>query len=274
MTDQETMNKEMIGEVWRTYLTTGEMPDYIGAPWYTSKRLRSFYLHLPNNPRCRVCYYPFKGIGGSIMRRVFGITPSKLNPHICNQCEQFLEKFQGGAEVELTILFVDVRGSTRLAEEMNPTEFSQLINRFYNATTNVLFEYGAMVEKIAGDAVTGFFTPGFTGSDHAHIAIEAARKILVATGNHGSLETSIPVGIGIHTGRAYVGAVNSDFGISDIAVLGDTANIGARLTSLARKGEILISKETARAAHLDNAGVEIRTMELKGRNQPVEVWVL
>jgi class 3 adenylate cyclase len=189
-------------------------------------------------------------------------------------CEEFAEKYKGGAEVELSILFVDVRGSTRLAEKMNPTEFSKLINRFYNATTKVLFDTGALVEKLIGDAVTGFYTPGFSGPNHARVAIDAARTILKATGHDLPSGPWIPIGIGIHTGRAYVGSVHSDAGITNIAVLGDTANTGARLASLAGAGEIFISQATASCAGLEASGVEIRRLELKGRDEPVEVWVL
>ena len=59
-----------------------------------------------------------------------GWIDSKMNPQLCNVCEVFAQKFQSGAEIELSLLFVDVRGSTTLAEEMNPTEYSKIINRF------------------------------------------------------------------------------------------------------------------------------------------------
>jgi adenylate cyclase len=265
---EEERKNGMIDEAWRIYLTTGDVPDFVGAPWYHAKRLRPLFRHLPADPRCRLCYYPFEGIGGVMMRHVFGVVPSKLNPHLCNLCEEFAEKYKGGAEIELTILFADVRGSTHLAETMKPKEFSQLINRFYNATTKILFDSGALVEKLIGDEVTGFYTPGFSGLDHARVAVEAARAIQTATGPW------IPVGIGVHTGLAYVGSVNSDSGVTNIAVLGDTANTGARLASAAGAGEALISQATAAAAGLEPSGMEMRRLELKGRSEPIEVWVL
>lgn len=209
-----------------------------------------------------------------MVRHAFGIRPSRLNPHLCNQCEQFAEKYKGGAEIELSILFADVRGSTGLAEKMKPIEFSQLINRFYHAASKVLFDTGALVEKLIGDAVTGFYTPGFSGPNHARVAIEAASEILKVTGHNAPPDPWISVGIGVHTGIAYVGSVNADSGVTDIAVLGDTANTGARLASLAGGGEIYISEASARAAGLEESSVEIRRLDLKGRSEPVEVWVL
>jgi adenylate cyclase len=267
--DQETIQK-----VWQEYLATGDVPDFVSAPWFSSKRLRPFFLRIPAEPRCKTCFYPFKGLGGKVMRSFFGISPSKMNPHICNLCENFLNEFSGGIEADLTILFADVRGSTSLAEKMNPTQFSQLINRFYNVTSKVLFESDALVEKLIGDAVTAFFTPGFGGENHALAAIGAAKKILKETGHGNSSKAWIPLGIGIHTGRAFVGSVSSELGANEFAVLGDTANTGARLASIAGPGEIMISQETAKAAGLDAQGKNVRQVELKGRQEPVEVWVL
>lgn len=274
MVAEERKDPEEINEVWRTYLVTGDVPHYLGQPWYASRRLRPLFLHLPADPRCKHCYYPFEGLGGQLMRRVFGIAPSRLNPHLCNLCEQFLAEHPGGAEVETTVLFADVRGSTSLAGQMSPTEYGRLINRFYNAAARILFDSGAMVEKLIGDAVTAFYTDGFPAHDHARVAIADARAILKATGQDQPSGPWIPVGIGIHTGRAYIGTVASDSGVSDIVVLGDTANTGARLASLAAAGEILVSQVTANQAGLDSAGVDKRQLELKGRHEPLEVWAL
>jgi adenylate cyclase len=274
MASEENEQSEEVNQIWRAYLTKGETPEFQHMPWYRTKKIVALYRRLPSNPRCRVCQLPFKGFGGVVMRHALGVVPSRLNPQICNDCERFAERFNGGAEVELSILFADVRGSTRLAETMSSADFSRLINRFYNAVTRVLFSTNAMVEKLIGDAVTGFYTPGIAGAEHARIAVEAARAILRLTGHAHSGGPWIPVGIGVHTGVAYVGAVTTDAGGADIAVLGDTPNIGARLASLAKTGEIVISQATAQAAGLDPAGVEIRHPTLKGRSEPVEVWVI
>jgi adenylate cyclase len=271
---ENEQEQERIRKIWYSYLTKGELPEGVDAPWWTSKKYRKFFLRLPANPRCASCYYPFEGVGGSMMRSFFGVKPSRMNPHFCNMCEQFAQDYQGGAEVELTILFADIRGSTRLAESMNPTQFSQLINRFYNTTTSILFQHDAMVEKIAGDAISAFFTRGFSGDQHASVAVETAKQILTATGHHAEAEPWAPLGIGIHTGMAYVGSVRSDSGTNEVAVLGDTANIGARLCSLARTGEIYMSKATAMAARLDSAGIQKREVNLKGRSEPVEAWII
>jgi adenylate cyclase len=274
MQPDEKPSQDLINAIWREYLNTGGVPEAYEIPWYRHKFFRDFFHSLPDNPRCRICRSPFEGVGGLVMRHFFGIVPSKLNPQMCNECELFAQQFKGGAEVEVSILFADVRGSTELAEKMNPMEFSRLINHFYNAATKVLFSNNAMVEKLIGDAVTGFFTIGISGQDHARRAVDSARQILRVTGHHEAKGPWIPVGIGVHTGLAYVGTVNADSGVSDIAVLGDTANIGARLAALAGTGEIYVSQAAAQAAGLNLTGLDIRKQAVKGRSEPVDVWVL
>jgi adenylate cyclase len=268
------ISQEEIEKIWRAYLVDGRLPSSMYAPWYTSKRLRGFFRHIPSDPRCNICYYPFKGIGGSVMRSFFDIKPSSMNPRICNICEQFATKYKGGAEIDLTILFADVRGSTQLAQSMNPTDFSRLINRFFKTATNILYDSGAMVEKVIGDAVTGFYTPGLNKTGHAPVALKAALKILTATGHKEAEGPWIPVGVGVQTGRAYVGSVDSDSGVGEIVVLGDIANLGARLASAANAGEVLVGRATAKEAGLDGTGIETRTLVLKGFAQPVEAWVM
>ena len=191
-----------------------------------------------------------------------------------NACDNFAVQHQGGAEVELSLLFADVRGSTTIAEGMGPGEFSQLINRFYNAVTEVLMRTDALIDKIIGDQVAGMYVPGFAGADHASRAVKAAREVLKVTGHQDPNGPWIPLGAAVHTGVAFVGSVGSAKGTSDITVLGDTANTAARLSSNALQGEILVSEAAWTAARLASDGVEQRTLELKGKTEPISVFVL
>jgi len=270
----DAIDPATIEGVWRTYLTTGDPPDFVPCPWYDSKHLRWLVRKLPRAPRCRICYFPFHGVGGTVLRVALGRIPSRLNPQICNECEQFAEKYRGGAEVELSMLFADVRGSTGLAEGMSPSAFSDIINRFYRASTRVLFKSNALVEKLIGDGVTAFFVPGIAGSHHADVAIAAARSILHVTGHDDPAGPWIPVGVGVHTGIAFVGAATSEAGVVDITALGDAVNTAARLGSEALRGEVVVSEEAIVAAGLQPKGMESRRLQLKGRSQPVNVRVL
>jgi adenylate cyclase len=267
---EHTENDPLAEEMWRTYMTSGKIP---GAPWFESKFLRPIVKLLPADPRCRICYYPFGGIGGMLVRTLIGLEASRMNPYLCNLCERACNKYRGGAEIELSMLFADVRGSTGLAEKMTAAEFSRLIDRFYRATTKVLFSRNALLEKLIGDGVTAFFVPGIAGDLHARVAFEAGEEILRATGHGDPDGPWIPVGVGIHTGVAFVGAVSTDGGVADITVLGDTANVAARIASQAQVGEVMLSDASRTAAKLKTDGMRICRLELKGRNEPVDVWV-
>ena len=88
---------------------------------------------------------------------------------------------------------------------------------------------------------------------------------------HGEGEAWVPVGIGVHTGLSCVGYIGEGDAL-DFTALGDTVNTAARLTSMAKAGEIVIS-DAAAVAELDTSGLEQRTLDLRGREQTVDAWV-
>lgn len=270
------LDQKTIEQLWHDYLTRGNYMRYLGPLKY--REFRTLMRWLPKSPRCRICYTPFSGVGGTLVKMALGRERSVLNPSMCNICERFARKYRGGAEVEISMLFADVRGSTTLAEGMAPIEFTHLIDRFYRAVTDILIESNAWIEKLIGDEVTGLFIPGFAGPQHARFAVEAAQAILHATG-HGRPEGPwIPVGVGVHTGTAFVGAVGKEGGMTDITALGDAVNTAARLAANAGPGEILVSEQAWNASGLGSGlgpeAAEVRQLQLKGRTEPVEVRAL
>jgi adenylate cyclase len=255
------MAKPTPEEIWRRMLT-GDFPRL--------QRMRRMWGALPSPPRCKLCNAPFRGPGGVLMRAI-AYGPSPLNRRLCKWCIRAAHKHPGGAEVEISVLFADVRGSTAIAEHMPAEEFSRLIARFYGAAAEVIDEYDGIVDKFLGDGAVALFIPGFAGSDHAADAIAAARGLLERTAN-GGREPWVPVGAGVHTGRSFVGTVGEG-DARDFTALGDTVNTAARLTSHAEAGEILVSAEAAAAGGLETTGLERRTLELRGREQSVDAWV-
>jgi adenylate cyclase len=204
---------------------------------------------------------------------LIGRDQSRYNPRFCQPCEHFEQP--GGAEVVLTMLFADVRGSTTLAEKMSALEFSQLMNRFYNTATDVLVKSDAMVDQLIGDEVIGLYIPGMAGPKHPHRAIEAAQDLLRLTGHGDTGGPWIPVGVGVHTGLAFVGVVGGTQGNpTDFTALGDNVNITARLASQAGPGEILISEAAVAASGLSLEDLECRRLDLKGKSESIDVRVL
>jgi adenylate cyclase len=252
--------------MWRQRLTEGNV---------RMKRWRHLYGRLPSNPRCVQCHRPFAGIGGALLRLTQRVRRSAKNPRFCAGCHAFTSQYPGGAEIVLTMLFVDVRGSTRLAESMDATQFSRLMNRFYTAAIHVLVQADAFIDKLVGDEVTALFIPGYAGQEHAGRALAAGQALLRVTGHQEPGGPWIPVGVGIHTGLAWVGSIAGASGAAaDFTALGDNVNIAARLASQAGPGELLASEATCQAAGIETVGLERRLLELKGKSELMAVRVL
>lgn len=270
----KTEEEKRHAAIWHTYLTTGGVLKDMHLPWYEHPFFKPIFRALPTDPRCHICYIPFHGIGGFIAKRLLDVKPSPMNPHICDTCERFAERYPGGTEIDVSILFADIRGSTPLAEKMGTQEFSKLIHRFYIAGTKPLYSNYAFIEKFIGDGLTAFFSPAFAGPNHALTAIKAGREILQATG-HGEGKTPwIPVGVGVNTGTAYIGSVKMEGGRTDITILGDVVNTAARICSEAGAGELLVGDSAMRMAGLSKTEHEVRNLSLKGKQENVDAWVL
>ena len=187
---------------------------------------------------------------------------------------EFCRRYPGGTELEISMLFVDVRNSTRLAEGMRPAEFSRLMNRFYRVATDALIRTDAYIDKFVGDEVIGLYFPLFAGKNHAAAAIEGAGQLLTAMRTTGGA-AALPIGVGVHTGVAYVGTVRGTEGsIQDVTALGDNVNITARLASQAGAGEALVSEAACASAGHPGGDAEQRCLELKGKSVPVNVRVI
>jgi len=237
---------------------------------------------IPSSPRCRLCSAPFGRPGAFVLRR-YGFTPWEKNPKICGRCFKGVEAVAkmcptatedaeiNGAEVEISMLFADVRGSSKLARELPTWDFTRLMNRFYKVSKEVLVEADAIIEKFVGDEVVALFVPLMTGPGHARRAVEAAEALLHATGHTDGEQPWVPLGAGVHTGVAFVGVVGAK-GSSDFTALGDPVNIAAHLASQAAAGEILVTNATAEAAAMTDQGLERRHVSLKGH--PLDALVL
>ena len=149
----------------------------------------------PGRPRCLECDRPLVGWAS----RLAQTRPASYSPKLCNDCQHAMRSEEGGTEVDLTLLFADVRGSTTLAEQTSTADYKRLIQRFYQAAGRVLIQHNALVNRLMGDQVIGLFVPRFAGTAHSQAAVAAARDLLRATGHADPGGPWVPVGIGIHT---------------------------------------------------------------------------
>ena len=134
------------------------------------RRERRRHRRIPGAPRCKTCLVPLGGLAAPMVRLVLKRRPSAKNPNYCDVCETFVRTHPGGAEVEISMLFADVRGSTTLAEQMRPMEFSRLMNRFFDCANRVVIDSDGLVDKLVGDEVVALYVPA-VGSDHARKAV-------------------------------------------------------------------------------------------------------
>jgi adenylate cyclase len=244
---------------WRDFLTHGDSMESIG---------RRVFKHIPSDPRCKLCAAPFRGPGAPLMRLI-GKAPSETNPKMCTSCFTFLRAHHGGAEIEGTMLFADIRGSTTLAETMSPGDFHDLLDRFYTVASQAVFDHDGTVDKFVGDELVSLFFPLIAGERHAERAVSGARAVLRATGHADPAGPWVPVGAGVHTGTAWFGAVGSGDHV-ELTAVGDAVNVAARLASVAGAGEIVVSADAAQAAHLPD-DLPRTALELKGKQESIEV---
>jgi adenylate cyclase len=250
-------------EIWRGLLTGADSP---------IMHQRSRYRRLPGKPRCKQCLVPLGGAAAPVVRLVTKRGPSRKNPNYCDICERFVATHPGGAEIEISLLFADVRGSTTIAERMSPSDFHQLLNHFYSAANKVVIDSDGLVDKLVGDEVIGLYLP-ISGPDHPRRAILAAIDLLERTGHRDLGGPWIPLGAGVHTGVAYVGAVGSEHQ-REFTALGDAVNVTSRLASFAGTGEVLVTEETSVRGGVAGGDTELRHLELKGRTEPTAVRVV
>lgn len=247
--------------VWRRLLVEGHQP---------LLRLHRLFRYLPSPPRCKLCHNPFGGIGGKLVG-LWGFTPSRKNPNLCARCCENLPA--GGLELDIAVLFADVRGSTALGEQLAPTAFAALLNRFYHAATEALIRYDAIIDKLIGDEVMALFVPGICGPEYRRRAAEASMALLKALGYGQSSKPWLPIGVAVNSGVAYVGNVGGE-GTVDFTALGDVINTAARMQSNATVGEVLLSEPVYAAVADQFPNAESRTLTLRGREAPVPVRVL
>jgi adenylate cyclase len=236
-------------------------------------RRRRAFRRLPSPPRCKLCAAPFGGIGALVLGPAgFGRSPG--NPALCMKCLIELRKRgMSGVEIPVTLLFSDVRGSTALGERLSPTEFHAFLDHFYRLASDAVLAHDGLVDKVVGDEIVALFFGGISGPNHAAAAVAAALDLAGRAARADAAPSGpIPVGTAVHTGEAYVGGSGPDGTIEDFTALGDVVNTTARLASAARAGEVIVSVVAAEAAGGD--GLERRTVDIRGRVEPIEVVVL
>jgi adenylate cyclase len=229
-------------------------------------KARRVFRYLPSEPRCKLCSNPFGGPAGRLLA-VAGFSPSRKNPNLCSRCCD--SRPAGGAEVDVAVLFVDVRGSTALGQRGAAADFAALLNRFYSAATQTLLRHDAVIDKLIGDEVMAFFVQGISGPQYRRRAVQAGTELLKAVGYGSADGPWLEVGVAVNAGVAYVGNIGE--AVVDFTALGDPVNVAARMQQHAAAGELLVAPGVADDLMTD---MPRRTLNLRGHEQPIDAFVL
>jgi adenylate cyclase len=227
-------------------------------------RMRRAVRFIPRSPRCKLCNVPFAGPGRVF--RLAGFGQSRKNPNMCTAC--FERAPVGGEEIEVGVLFADVRGYTARVESASPEEAATLLAPFYRAARDVLMRKDAVIDKLVGDEVMGLFIPLFIGEDAIRKMIEAGIELLEQTAAVG-----LEVGAGADFGLAFVGNVGEEE-VKDFTALGDVVNTAARLQAQAQPAQLILSERVYEAVRDRFPAVEPVALELNGKAEPVPAYVI
>lgn len=219
---------------------------------------------LPSDPRCRFCLVPFGGIG-----KVFGIRPSAPNPNYCRSCFEAMPTTTH--ELEVGVLFADLRGFTSWSETHSSNDAADLLSRFYASANRVLTSDDVFIDFI-GDQVMAIYVVDMPslGARTADIMVAAARRLVDAVPQGAE---SLPVGAGMHMGKAQVGSLAT--GVSkNFTAIGDVVNTAARLQSAASANDIVVSEKVYNALSGEKPRADRTTLDLKGKAELLTAFIL
>ncbi|MEO1481190.1 MAG: adenylate/guanylate cyclase domain-containing protein [Myxococcota bacterium] len=183
---------------------------------------------------------------------------------------------RGGDEAVVTVMFADIRGFTRLTEQTAPNEVVEMLNDYFDAMVDAVFEHEGMLDKYIGDALMAIWGRPESRRDDAQRAVAAAfemRRALRLLNQRRSERGRAPIqiGIGLATGPCVAGAMGARRRL-EFTVIGDAVNLAARLAGLAEPGQILVDRETK--SRIREAGVQLPPTEVKGKQRAVTIYSL
>jgi adenylate cyclase len=186
----------------------------------------------------------------------------------------------GGEQVEVTVLFTDIRSFTSISEKMDAPALVALLNEYFHEMVTIVMNEGGVVDKYIGDAIMAVFGAPVPSPDDAARAMRAAVKMRAALAalNERLAARGLPTletGIGIHTGVVVAGNIGSERRM-EYTVIGDTVNLASRLESATKDlgVKVLVSEDTWKRAGTGFVGHQVKEITVKGRQQPVMTWAL
>ena len=177
----------------------------------------------------------------------------------------------------VTILFSDVKGSTEMAEGLDPEEVMEIMNGAFDVLIEPVYRYEGTLARLMGDAVLAFFGAPIAHEDDPERACRAALDIIDGAGRYAALlqkERGIHgfnVRVGINTGLVVVGEVGSDLRV-EYTAMGDAINVAARMEGAADPGTVLVSEETHRLIAPIFETQAVGPIDVKGKAEPIPAY--
>jgi len=192
--------------------------------------------------------------------------------------ESGVEGTLAGARKEVSVLFADVRGFTAYSEKHDPEDVTRSLNEYFEVMVDVIAAHEGVLDKYIGDGLMVVFGAPMAQPDHATRAIVTALEMQAALQSLNLKRAQrgddpISIGIGVNTGLAISGNLGS-IKRMEFTVIGDTVNLAARLESRAGQGQILIGKTTYEKVKDLVRAEPLGQVTVKGKAEPVDVWLV
>ncbi len=195
-----------------------------------------------------------------------------------------------GEERQVTLMFTDIRGFTSISEKLNPVQVVEVLNQYFTPMTSIIRGNDGTVDKFIGDAIMAFWNAPLDVEHHELKAVNSSIKMLRAleelnAGFEEEIGISLRMGIGLHSGKVYVGNMGSEE-MLDYTCIGDSVNLASRLEGLCPVYGVktVVSAETAKSCqdfelqnpHLADTVPNFMPLDIikvKGKNEAVEICV-
>lgn len=184
----------------------------------------------------------------------------------------------GGRDRQIAVLFVDIRGFTAMSEGLSPEKIVAILNRYLGMVTEAVFKNGGTLDKFIGDAVMAVYNAPLDVEDYACKAVQTGLDIVAAVDGvnvelRKEFGIEIACGVGVHSGRAVVGNIGCSYRM-DYTAIGDTVNVAERLESIAKCGQVLISRDLYEQVQDRYNAVFVGSQSLKGRQEGMDVFLV